>query len=494
MKTPKNKIISLAGSTISQFFSSQQKHILILFLNNNENRPGGGFITNALLLTIGKWRLKHRFLDVFFELKNSKIKAPEEVTRYLGHKKLPFRDALIYPFLDENIQNLKSILKTNKLPSPKKVILINTTAAESVWQELKLEPKNLFFHLTVESSTLDFHNLEQLQKRKQVIHNFYFRLIKASILRFWKWPALIRLLNQELLNKNLQIYPSSLDTNLRSNFLGVFDCNYLGIKNNRYISKNIQHHINIEPKQTRQKLLITLDHRGSFNYPLSGYYQGTLKIILPKKAKFQLQTPLQYRTYQQEKYQEISIYILMEPKDHLEINLEYTLPACKKLDFQYLHQPGANNNHFSQTINTSPQFFLDPHPFFSTRENSAISSQLPQIQDLHYQLTWQNQKMPPRIYFHEIIQPNLVLLKFNEPVKFKKNSFKISNQKQAILIKNIKTSDDKTRIWLKTEAFPRQENQFYTIKIDGLHNQQGTELNSKQRQVTIVYRSKKFKL
>ncbi|MFC1616220.1 DUF4012 domain-containing protein [Patescibacteria group bacterium] len=499
---------------IAQFFKWRKQTILILLQNNNELRAAGGFITHLAKIEIGKLWFKLSFLDVFIDLKNSKKMAvPNQMRKLLKVRNLEFRDANYDPDFNNTAKTLVTIYN-NLFPKEQVCILsaVNFSFIENSWKCLnpKKITNNLFHYLSTKVSNIDFHSIEELQNRKNILRDLFKKLIKSAVFKFWLWPQLWRNMIYGFKSKQLQFWSKSqkLLRKLKKkklifdfiklnqgNFLAVIDDNYLGLKTNRYLRRQVFLDQKFESEDSVfNKLKISLTNFGNGDYPLSGLYQSSLRIYLPKEASDIkiLNKSVIFRADEFENFKLVTLRLLIPVGLSRDLEIFYRDQVRIEDGFKYIKQSGVENEIFIHSVMAPDEFYIN-----QGREQ-VMFNEYSVCKDVDIDYSFIEHKNSPRIYYHELINTDTILVKFNESVSFnrsRKNNIKIigkNEQKQPFEIKDHYFKDENKDLYIKVNDLPQQEEEFYDLILSSIQNQSGKGFSNDERKMTVVYRSQRF--
>src|SRR3989339_867955 len=172
------------------------KNYLVIFQNNYELRPSGGFISAYGILNFNNGIPSLKIDDIYKdELNNHKyIQAPYPLNELLnlsekqtGYK---FRDANIYPNFPDTARELTKMYNlVNSKIKIDGVFAINFSVLEdlfNIFKEIKIGEKvltkdNLFYEIEYEVNNIDKHNLEALVNRKSILITLANKLIVKTI-------------------------------------------------------------------------------------------------------------------------------------------------------------------------------------------------------------------------------------------------------------------------------------------------------------------------
>lgn len=293
----RNNFWSLFWFYLRRIFSFKKSYQLVVFQNNNELRAGGGFITKAAIVEMGRFWIKAKFFSVFEDFKKSGMEIDEDLKKYLKVEKLFFRDSNVSLNFSENAKNLLKLFQDNiDNIKPESVLAINFSMVESLVEAInfndnELAEKSLFYFFSARVRDLDLHDKEILSKRKNVLLDFGVKIFKSAGLKFWKWPRFIKLVNKMFEAREIQFYDKKeteedlKSRNLNNHFFAVKEFNLMGGKSNRYVHNLVQEKIGFERDKIKMFYEISFDHLGMIDYPISSLYQAKYSILIPRNAK-----------------------------------------------------------------------------------------------------------------------------------------------------------------------------------------------------------------
>lgn len=451
--------------------------------------------------------------------------------RLLKVHSVQFRDANFSPDFAVSAERMIRIYNhTYSHHAVSLLAAVNYTMLENILKLLgtirvgdrRLTGHNLFSTLTTEVSNIDLHDKEERSHRKSILSELFHAVALISAIRFWHWPGLRRLFWSSIENRDLQIYAQdpllqqkfsragiSLPFSPKStDYLAIIDNNYLGVKSNRYIQRRVCHSVRFD-YDTQKKCLgdahinvrFTLEHIGSQNYPLSSVYQSYVSFYIPSHAiKARILSPrIAFEISQEENFTIIGADQRLDPGQHRTIEIEYLLPAYlfkeHEYSFSYLPQSGVTSETVFDTVTFPLQFNIqETSPSaLVIRENTASFNA---SSSYHYALRAVEHNKPPRIFFHEIVAPQLIEIRFSEPVFASADDpVFIQDTLSGSPVEVVKTefTHDHRRLFIHTSNLPNIKEQFYHVELSKLHNVAGIHLSPNPRCVTVVYRPQQFK-
>lgn len=534
----------LLNNLVRQFFSRKVRYWILAFQNNNELRSTGGYITQVLEVRVGGFGFGVRFLDVNTDLKHDRDeKPPREMEKYLKVNSVQFRDANFDPEFESSARRMIRLylydFPDNKVAG---VVAVNFSVIEDVLGVIgkiadsggkTWTKENIFYGVSTRVSDIDFHDLSERKNRKNVLRELFTAIIKKCVYSFWRWGRLRKLfyrsvteravqlffadgaLQKKLVSKNLYL-PFSPGT--ARDWLSVIDNNYLGVKSNRYIRRTVKHDVLFHLEKSALtapsiKSTITLEHLGERNYPLSHTYQSWLSVYLPLYAELKnIATAngekVEFDQSEHNSFLKIGTHILIRPREKMDIVIEYSLPANLFKDgtysFKFIKQSGVFNESVFNSVKFPDQYMIaevaecDALKHCSIRENLLVADCADCGSDFLIQVKANLHKEPPRVYYHEIIGPQTIEIRFNEPVlpdADVKKSIIITDRhtKLKVHANGVEFFDGNRTMQIHTKDLPETGGAFYLVELKNIRNFAGNGLVGNQKKMTVVYRLKQFR-
>jgi len=498
------------------FFPKQ--HLLILFQNNHELRATGGFITSVMDIHAGRVR----FRKVFDELDHHKsVPGPVPLMKMLTDGRLKswtLRDANFSP---DFVQSSQKIIDFYQMVFPHHqvcgVVFLNFSVIEEVLSILgpvsisqkHLEAHELFHYLSAQVSDIDRHDHKSLTNRKNILRILAKKTLLKGLIRFWKAPQLIRCISRKLRERELQVYDERSKStffpqSLEEDFLSVIDSNFLGLKSNRYIRRNIFHDTQIDLKGERTNTVrILWEHFGAEDRPLSGTYRAYVRIYIPKRSSkinfFSSPDVGTYKKSTEKTCRVLGFELVLPPQSKTMINIQFLVPSQELTNYQFrcFKQSGAGRDSFQKSV-THPHYrTLLPANTGQVSEQVFTDGRIPFQEDYTLNLTAEDSLHPPRILFHEVISPKKILIRFSEPMDFSRSlsrriHIKDKYGRKNYTITRFQKRNNNTELILHVPKLPQEEERFYVIQVDDLQSQRKIFLSPRMRRITVVYRSKYF--
>ncbi len=505
---------------------------LVLFQNNYELRPTGGFISTYGELSFQSGFYKGiEFHDVYGDIdKHETIEPPLVLAtllkdpNYKGHS---FRDANFNPDFPSSAQDLITFYKlTNPDARVDGVIAVDFTFLEN-WlalfeplkiDDLTLTQQNLFETLSSVVSDIDHHDEAALATRKDSASTIAKTLLNRTLYRPWNWTPFKQLILTGLQEKHViasfnrsgmkssfakRNWDGALVSPDQGDFLAVNEGNYGGMKSNRYLFKEVTYEITITDQMDLRgnpivtgKLTVEMSHQGIVNPPLSGPYSGYIRSFIPLGSDI-----IKSGTVQEpnDLFDVLADMVKIQPSETLTLSYEYQLPESVWNDGLYaLHiqkQPGTLADHYRVFVR-APQGMSFDSSDFNVRENLAyLDIDLLTDENVSFRLTPDTN--PPRVVSHEITALNEVTLLFNEPLS---QASARNLESYALTDMNVKNSEmtdqlplqsirqDGAKVILTFAGMTDQPEERYELVVQNLEDLHGNIISENPRTLTVVQR------
>jgi len=519
---------------ISGLFEGE-KNYLIVFQNNNEIRPAGGFITAYGILEFNHGFFQDLQINNVYGTtdQHAYIEPPYPLNTMLdkGGEKLSysFRDANFSPDFRYSAKSLEKMLRLTK-PDLKidGVVAINYSFLEDLLAKtgsvsvdnMTFDHNSLFADLEYSVNDIDRHSTEDLKNRKDILKNFSKELTKKIVLS----PSLIGdslgVVKESLNNKNIQIFFEDddleklmIDRNWAGawqdynggDFLAVNTANLGGLKADRYISKNISYNLTFDKKSPRDDFnlrattKIDFKYFGTENLPISGDYNGFVRLYTPQGVQLTASDKNNIEDFSEHDEGYLHVYegfIKMKPGEEKSFSYTYNLPnSLIKNDAYHLYIPkqsGALNDNYSVIV-TLPNDYEVLSDNFQTKENFAIYNSTLK-NDLNLQLSFKKIARSPFVIYQNIDSLSKLTITFNKdvaPVNDSNFLIEDSNEKVPDQTDKIKILDiqqlGKT-IWINVGGMTYQNEERYNITLKGIKDLDGNPINPDPKKITTVQR------
>lgn len=304
----------------------EQNH-LVLFLNNDELRPGGGFIGTYGLLKIKDTEILLLQVDDVYALdkpseKYNIKKSPEPIKKYIGESKWYMRDGNWSPdfavsslnIIDQFITQSKVLSVEQKKDVPNAGYVDSVIGFTPIFAANILGivgPQNVSGQIFTSeniATKIEYEVEKGFQKngipysqRKKILADLVL-LVQKSLydLPVYRWSEVLNVVRHGFLNKQLFVFSS--DTNLeevitKSGFGGrvlqnsddfqlVVDANLASLKTDPYVNRFLFYEIF---KSNDGRLIgrtkIRYEHTGSFDWRTTRYRTYT-RVYVPRGSKF----------------------------------------------------------------------------------------------------------------------------------------------------------------------------------------------------------------
>ncbi len=478
-----------------------QKH-LVIFLNEAESRPCGGFATGygeiqilppsfffKNIYTFEKENLgvQNYPLDLVAKQKKFWDLGDSENLSYCGKN-------FLFGYNQITHKDLKSSILVNFSFLERWLYIIG----EINLGEHKINTQNFFATLSRKVSNVDRHDEKALDNRKNSLSVLAKNLVIQTLLNPHLWKSVSQLLEKEIISGKIYIENISPEIMSEENDFVFLEWNLGGGKSSRYLDKNIKIQLReISPKNWTIKTSINIDHLGSLDEPLSQFWKGVFEIKMPKFLGGE------------KKYFEKTI----KPGESLTKNFESIyFGDIKNLSFFI---PPSQNWHLDLQISVfGQQHILNQNLLqkVSTRENTLKYSENLTKSKTRFNWKISPDKIKPFITFHEIINAEILEnspeekvqdfkeknpseflfteIHFNELVELQKD-FEIKLQDRNYTnnitlkpeFKGALLLEDKTTLLAKFKITNFQNGERYYIKTKGVMDYFGNALGSGNRTV-----------
>ncbi len=505
---------------------------IVLFQNNYELRPTGGFIS-----TYGELTFSHGFYtgiefhDVYGEIDDHDYVEPPLILSALldgeGYQGHTFRDANFDP--DFNVAK-EEIIEFYNLTNPDTrvdgVFAADFTFLEQLvglYEPMEVEgyeltEQNLFETLSSVVSDIDRHNEEALAERKNITSPIVKKIIFKSIILPWRLLAVRDLAATAFEEKHLlgsfnrsgmqnsfhsRNWDGALPQSDLGDFLAINDANYGGMKSNRYITRDVQYELEVTGQTdvlgnpvVKANVTVTLSHEGIWNIPLSGPYTGYLRTMIPLGANVETDSEI---TEDREDVYVLGELVELQPGESVSYSYSYELPEYVWSDgTYYLHlhkQPGTEGDRYRVVVRLPQGMSMDSSTFDVLENVGLFETDLTTDAELSFTLL--DDQNPPRIVSHEITAMNEITIVFNEPLNVDHGedpmnyevidtNYTNADITDALTITNIRV--DGAAVILTTSGMTEQFEERYEVVLRGITDTSGNAITPNPRTVTVVLR------
>ncbi len=384
---------------INHFWSvaSGRKEYILLLQNNNELRPGGGFVTAYANVTL-HWGVPTRlaFHNSYEIDTKAYIKPPypqEELLKDARYQGYTFRDANWNPNFPDAAADIVHFYE-QKFPQEHidGLMVVNFNVIEKLLAEVGsidlgdkvVDHQSLFSALEFEVNNVDRHNVEALGGRKNVLKDLGYALMKKTI---WHPFTTLSVMNtaidekdfyfwfrDEALQEKISALGWANDLLLpeKTDFLGVNLANLGSKKADRYLIKNTEYYVDLSGSEPTMHVKVALNFPGKLN-SYSDPYRGYLRVIIPGNAKVTHQ-PEGSQIENLGALKSIGAIVNLGASSSGEWTFDYTLPRRTFKTDEYalkLQKQSGDMMHYLVVVSGANETQLKSNQF-DVRENKAF--------------------------------------------------------------------------------------------------------------------------
>jgi len=519
-------------------FPVASKNYLIVFQNNHELRPGGGFISaygiakfyNGIFTGID-------VSDVYGDIDNHPYMDPpypmKELLANQWYTGYNFRDANYeadFPKTAEELIRMFNIAKPQTRIDG--VVAVNYSFLEDLLGAVGqidvdgnlFSKDSLFEMLEHKVNNVDRHNEEQLANRKNILKVFAQNLIKKIVFSPLKIRRVSDAIVHSLATKEIQLYftnPTleklSVDQGwsgqwpqtFNGDFLGVVEANLGGMKSDRYIKRFVTDHVTMSenPETGGMDLVsdvtVDIEHYGIDNIPLSGAYTGFYRIYIPRGATLLDVAPDYKKDLWQKDDGLFHIFgniVRLNPGQKTELHYRYSLPASvlgKNNDYQlYIPKQSGTSQDYYMVIFEAPQGMRTLSTTMTPKENIGVF-QDEISSDLHLDLNILPDKSPPQVIYQGMDALGKIVITFNENVSNESAEDPLNYAITDLNIKHLEATDKLTidsiqhsgkGVTLNVKGMTNQPEERYGVSFKNISDTHGNIINPNSMDITVVQR------
>ena len=310
-----NEILGFFPTLVAQ---SGRKTYLILFQNNMELRPTGGFIGSLATVTLESGGLFDVNVEDSYTV-DSQLKGrvwpPAPISKYLGQQNWYLRDANWNPDFAASAQKIEWFFTKETGKQIDAVIALDNTAIQYILKELGsleipeykelINSKNIFEKIQSHAEINIFDGPTQKRDFLGIVGLHLWE--KILTLPTHQWPGLLGATLQGLEEKHMQIFTHDQlfeetvirkgwsgavrtktceEINCVSDYFLLIDSNLGANKANYYLKRKLQKELSIEKDgQVFSEAIITLENNSPTNTWPEGTYKTYLRTVVPKESK-----------------------------------------------------------------------------------------------------------------------------------------------------------------------------------------------------------------
>ncbi len=369
-------LLALAEKTLNT--NGEVKTYLVLFQNNMELRPGGGFIGSFGVIKVKDGQILdlqvHDVVNTDFRVEHD-VKAPYPMEETLGVDTWSFRDSNFSPHFPENVENALRFYKifggTEEFDG---VIGITTHVLESMLTVTgpvevpgypgTYDAENGVYNLERQVE-IDFvqQGIER-GERKNMMRDLAFIIVeKAKALPLSQKYELFKIILGDLHSKDIQVsfvdpelqatvdragWAGKMDTNWQKDYFQVVDSNMNAFKSDHFINRSYRYELDATVSPAQAKLTVTYVHTAKEKDWLVKDYQTYLRVYLPKDAYITNVSESVDEPRYGESYGKKWVGTLQQVRlgTTKSVSIEYTLPVERVADYDLLieRQPGIKTD------------------------------------------------------------------------------------------------------------------------------------------------------
>jgi hypothetical protein len=383
-------------------YNGQQRYLL-LFQNNTELRPTGGFIGTYGILEISDGKISNLFIDDIYHLDSKVIgklnnKVPAPLKKYLKMEEWYMRDCNWNPDFPSTAQDCLNLYKIES-EDEKEINGIITLTPDIIAKIFKIIGAQEVGGVLFESNnfTSDLQKAVELYykergathwERKDIISSLAEVIIdRFQYLDFKEYGEVIDVISKGLKTKDILVYsenPSLQNLFLQSNWTGqiinvdsdylmIVDSNLASFKSDQYMERDVNYQLRQnENNELIATLILKYQHHGSFSWNSTRYRTYT-RVLVPQGSelievigamdndrstkKGQVDVYLEYNK------QIFGAFIAIEPGQNNSLIFKYKLPENikeqineKKYEIYLQKQPGVKNVQYLFNIDFQENF------------------------------------------------------------------------------------------------------------------------------------------
>ncbi len=297
---------------------NDKKTYLVLFQNNNELRPTGGFIGSYARIDFEGGKLKRLEVNDIYAIDgqlNLHVEPPKEIKEDLGQKDWFLRDSNWEPDFPTAARQAAWFYTKETGVRADGVIALDLKAIENLLSVMgpldiadyneKVTSENLFATSIAHAETGFFPGSQSKKNFLTALANQLFD--KLFFLPNQNWPGIVSSLDKSLAQKHFMIYlddpklfsymasqnwagvlprPDTAKEGSLNDFLAVVEANLGANKSNYYVDRNYQLDTTIGKEgEITHRLKINYTNRSPANTWPAGTYKNRVRVYLPFGAK-----------------------------------------------------------------------------------------------------------------------------------------------------------------------------------------------------------------
>ncbi len=376
------------------------KNYLLLFQNDKEIRPTGGFMTAFATLTIDNgqvnattsddiYRLDEKLLNVCLS-KICPLSPPSPIVRYLPEvtgkprSAWSMRDSNISPDVPTSAKEFERMyqLLGEGLPFEGIIFIDSQVVEEMIEVTGPIDVFGTKYSAEVDKRCncpnviFELENYAEIaakgeKDRKAILGVLMQQILARSVgADVEKLPQLLETLARLASHKHVMFYmhdnklQESLSllnwtgqiNNFEGDYLHINDSNFAGGKSNLYVEQTVTQEINVKPEGVRKKITIEYKNPQPFNIWLNGINRDYVRFYVPKASKLISGKGAEESVRQIEDELDKSVFetfITVRPQNSRKMEIEYEISYNPKGEYKLLiqKQPGAKDFRYKVKLN-----------------------------------------------------------------------------------------------------------------------------------------------
>ena len=400
----------------------EKNRILLLFQNNDELRPTGGFIGSLATLEIENFgeNIDMQVKDVYHldmpSIEFLDTVPPEPISKYMGVEKWYLRDANWSPdfeisakFIEElfykeayyanmEFNNLDAIIAI----TPAFIQNLLKLTGPIILDEIEYNEKNLQAELQYQTGIAYRDDDISSWDRKNIMNDLALILKdRLQNISNYQLLTLSEIIENAILRKDLQTYFTNNELQKKANrlnssgqiiqtdndYLMIVDANLAAFKTDAVVVKDWAYNLDIVNEKVIANLILDYKHEGDFNWRTTRYRSYT-RVLTPPDSEFINLTGLNKNQADFSAYYDnelnknvFAFFFSVEPNQNISIELSYALPDYiyqeilnGKYELYLQRQAGSRINSFNFNFSNLPKIdYFMPNIFNYSSSNNTLS-------------------------------------------------------------------------------------------------------------------------
>lgn len=374
------------------------KTYLLIFQNDKELRPTGGFMTSVAYVTFSKGQFTvHDQGDIYSIDKNKAYKAiPTPIKKYLNVPQWNMRDTNFSPDFVQSMADFEYYYQKMGDRPIDGIIALDTQFVEGLMQVTgPISVKGYKQPFSAQPINVNGTKVPQVvyqlelvaeksgggSDRKDIIGDLMQEIIKKVLTEPpTKWPSYLAMLQQQGQEKNILMYFHDtkaqqlaednnfagriVDAKEGQDYLHINDANLAGLKSNFYLTQAAKRDITIDGDGTvHEKLSITYKNTGKFDGWINATARNYTRVYVPKGSKLVKSSGGDQKVTTSSDLDKTVFdnFVTVKPLQSRVVTFEYTLPfKISNGNYSSLiqKQPGAQNWTYMVAVNGQSQTVL----------------------------------------------------------------------------------------------------------------------------------------